>query len=320
MDTFLTPTQLLETLRKNKIIPRKQLGQNFLIDKNIRNKIISFAEITKEDIVVEIGSGLGALTGILAEKAGSVYAFEKDRKLASILKNKITDIPNIHIEEKDFLDVDEIFFKSLKTRVKVIGNLPYYIASPILFKLLKLKNYLKMAIVMVPEDVAIRIVSKTGDRNFGFMAVLFSLLSECSIIYRVSGSVFYPEPEIRSVIMKVVPKEKPEKEVNQEIFWMIAEKIFTRRRKNILNVLSKSFNINKNLTLSILEQARIKPALRSHQLEIDDIVKLVHVILKAKNSENCKFDLLGEKDKIKRNKDRRSDEKNNQRFGLQGMA
>ncbi|MCM8817060.1 MAG: 16S rRNA (adenine(1518)-N(6)/adenine(1519)-N(6))-dimethyltransferase RsmA [Candidatus Omnitrophica bacterium] len=282
MDTFLTITQILETLKKNKITPNKQLGQNFLIDKNIREKIISFAEIEKQDIVVEIGCGLGALTGILAEKAEFVYAFEKDRKLASILRNKIEGLSNIKIEEKDFLEVEEKYFSSLKTRVKIIGNLPYYIASPILFKLLKLRKYIKLAVVMVPEDVATRIVAKTGDKNFGVMAALFSLFSHCFIVYRVSRTVFYPTPEITSVIMKIIPVEKFESELTQDIFWKTLEKLFIQKRKNILNVISKSFKIDKNTAQSILEQAKITPTLRSHQLEIDQIVRLVHLMSKAK--------------------------------------
>ncbi|MCM8759370.1 MAG: 16S rRNA (adenine(1518)-N(6)/adenine(1519)-N(6))-dimethyltransferase RsmA [Candidatus Omnitrophica bacterium] len=295
MDTFLTITQILETLKKNKITPNKQLGQNFLIDKNIRDKIISFAEIEKQDIVIEIGCGLGALTGILAEKADFVYAFEKDRKLASILRNKIEGLSNIKIEEKDFLEVEEKYFSSLKTRVKIIGNLPYYIASPILFKLLKLRKYIKLAVVMVPEDVATRIVAKTGDKNFGVMAVLFSLFSNCFIVYRVSRTVFYPTPEIRSVIMKIIPVEKFESEITQDIFWKTLEKLFIQKRKNILNVISKSFKIDKNTAQSILEQAKITPTLRSHQLEIDQIVRLVHLMSKAKLKN---FDLTFKRKKI----------------------
>lgn len=281
MDTFLNLTQLREVLRENKIYPVKQLGQNFLIDRNIRDKIISFAEIKKDDIVIEIGPGLGALTGKLIEYSSGVYAFEKDRKLARILKDKFAGSPGVCIEEKDFLEIDENFFKSLKKKVKIIGNLPYYIASPILFKLLKLRKYYKMAIVMIPEDLAIRVVAKTGDRNFSFISVAFSLLTDSSIVYRVPGSVFFPEPEIKSVTMKILPRRGIDKEINQEIFWTTAQKLFLQRRKNILNVLSKSFRIDKNTACSILNIAQIKPSLRIHQLEISEIVKLVQVILKT---------------------------------------
>ncbi len=140
-----------------------------------------------------------------------------------------------------------------------------------------------MAIVMVPEDVAIRIVAKPGDRNFGFMSMAFSLLSECSIVYRVSGSVFYPEPEVTSVVMKIIPVERIGSKMDQELFWIISQKLFIQRRKNMLNVLSKSFEIDKNTALSILNQASIEPTLRSHQLEIDKIVKLIQLISKTVN-------------------------------------
>ncbi len=299
MDTFLTLKQLQAVLKENNISPRKELGQNFLIDRNMRNKILSFAEITGKDTVVEIGAGLGALTGAIAEKAGFVYAFEKDNKLAGILKNRLECNNRIKIIEKDFLDLDQDFFCSAG-KIKIIGNLPYYVASPILFRLLKFRKYWNMAIVMIPEDVAIRIVAKTGDKNFGLMAVLFSMLTGCSICCRVPGSVFYPEPEIRSVVMKIAPESKFETEIkDKEIFWTVLPGLFAQRRKNILNVLSRSFRIEKKQALLILRKAQIEPDLRSHQLKIHNIIKLVEQILETKSrSELIQFDHLKEKSKI----------------------
>ncbi|HOC02419.1 MAG TPA: rRNA adenine dimethyltransferase family protein, partial [bacterium] len=159
MDTFLTLNKLQTLLRRNNINPRKNLGQSFLIDKNIRNKILSFIEINKDDTIVEIGSGTGALTGILGEKAGIVYAFEKDEKLADILQKEVANYPEIKIIKKDFLDVDGSFFKQIKKRVKIVGNLPYYAVSPILFKLFDIRQYWNTALVMVPEEVATRIIA-----------------------------------------------------------------------------------------------------------------------------------------------------------------
>lgn len=280
MDTFLTLRKLQAVLKENNIYPRKELGQNFLVDRNIRDKIISFAELNKNDTVVEIGCGLGALTGVLAEKAGFVYGFEKDKNLADILKNKLANINNIKIEEKDFLKIPDDFFV-FKENIKVIGNLPYCAASQILFKLIEIRKHLKLAVVMLPEDVAIKIIAKTGDKNFGLMAVLFSLFTKSSICHRVPGSVFYPEPEIKSVVMKIIPEEKFKNSIkNYDVFLSILPGIFTGRRKNILNVMCKSFNLDKETVLSILKQAQIEPFLRSHQLKIEEIIKLTENIAK----------------------------------------
>jgi len=283
MDTLLTIKQLQQTLTTHNILPKKQLGQNFLIDRNIRNKIISFADITQNDIVIEIGPGLGALTGTLAEQAKVVYGFEKDRKLVEILKNRVANISNIFIEEKDFLELDENFFRRFENKIKIIGNLPYYVASPILFNLLETRSYWKLAVVMIPEEVAVRIVAKPNDKNFGLMAVLFSLLTSCSICYKVSGSVFYPEPEINSVVIKILSREKPAINIqNPEAFWYILPKLYTQRRKTILNVVSNSFKLDKMAANSVLKKAGIRPDLRSHQIDIDRILVLVEQISKIK--------------------------------------
>ncbi|HOK80429.1 MAG TPA: 16S rRNA (adenine(1518)-N(6)/adenine(1519)-N(6))-dimethyltransferase RsmA [bacterium] len=284
MDTLLTIKQLQQILASHKIFPKKQLGQNFLIDRNIRDKIISFAGITKNDIVVEIGPGLGALTGTIAEKAKFVYGFEKDRKLVKILLNMVSNLPNVFIEEKDFLELDEGFFRKFENKIKIIGNLPYYVASPILFKFLEIRDYWQLAVVMIPEEVAIRIIAKPGDKNFGLMAVLFSLLTNCSICYKVRGSVFYPEPEINSVVMKILSREKPTIDIkNLEAFWKILPKLYMQRRKTILNVVSNSFKLDKKIAASVVQKAGIQPSLRSHQIEIDKMLTLVERISEIKN-------------------------------------
>ncbi|HON04920.1 MAG TPA: 16S rRNA (adenine(1518)-N(6)/adenine(1519)-N(6))-dimethyltransferase RsmA [Candidatus Ratteibacteria bacterium] len=297
MDTFLTLNKLQTLLRRNNINPRKNLGQSFLIDKNIRNKILSFIEINKDDTIVEIGSGTGALTGILGEKAGIVYAFEKDEKLADILQKEVANYPEIKIIKKDFLDVDGSFFKQIKKRVKIVGNLPYYAVSPILFKLFDIRQYWNTALVMVPEEVATRIIAKTGDKNFGIMAFLFSLLTKCSICYKIKGSAFYPEPEITSVVMKISMLDKPSIEIkNQEDFWRTVPKLFVQKRKTVLNVLRNSFHMSRETAESILRDTGIKQELRTHQIEIPTLIKLIEAI-----SQIDLLDLQKKNNKIYRN-------------------
>jgi len=279
MDTFLTLTELLAVLKENNIVLEKKLGQNFLIDRNVRDKILSFADITRKDIVVEIGPGLGALTGVIAEKCGTVYAVEKDRKIAEILKNRLKNCSHVHIINNDFLKLDEQFFSSLKEKVKIIGNLPYSVASLILFKLIELKMFWNFALVMIPEDVALKIMAIPGDKNFNHMSVFFSVFTNCSICYRIPGSVFFPVPDVKSVVMKITPKEKLEYQIKDEkLFLETVPKIFVHRRKNILNVLSSSFRIDKKDILAIIQHLQIEPSMRSHQIEINKIIKLVEIL------------------------------------------
>ncbi len=281
MDTFLTLNNLQLLFKQHRIQPKKTLGQNFLIDRNIRNKILSFIEITTDDIIIEIGAGTGALTGLLSEKAALVYAFEKDEKLVEILQEQTSGLSTINIIKGDFLEIDEGFFRTIGKKIKIIGNLPYYVASPILFKLLDMRYYWNTALVMIPEDVALKIVAKTGDKNFGFMGFVFSLLTQSTICYKIKGSAFYPEPEITSVLMKISIPDKPLMEIkNQQLFWSIAPKLFVQRRKTILNVMKNSFHINRETAIEILQKAGIQPQLRSHQIEIPYLIELIKQISK----------------------------------------
>ncbi|HPP67340.1 MAG TPA: rRNA adenine N-6-methyltransferase family protein, partial [bacterium] len=186
-----------------------------------------------------------------------------------------------NIIKGDFLEIDEGFFRTIGKKIKIIGNLPYYVASPILFKLLDMRYYWNTALVMIPEDVALKIVAKTGDKNFGFMGFVFSLLTQSTICYKIKGSAFYPEPEITSVLMKISIPDKPLMEIkNQQLFWSIAPKLFVQRRKTILNVMKNSFHINRETAIEILQKAGIQPQLRSHQIEIPYLIELIKQISK----------------------------------------
>ena len=277
---FLTLNKLKELLEKENIKPNKILGQHFLIDKNVRNKIIVFAELTPEDTVIEIGPGFGELTGSIAEKAGRVYGFEKDQHVADVLKKRFAEKENVEVIVKDFLDVEDSFFKNIAGNVKIIGNLPYYVASPILFKLLKLRNYWKSALVSLPEEVSKRIIATPGEKNFGLMAVLFSLYTNTKVCYKIGKKVFYPIPEVNSVFLCIAPLKKTSVPIpDEEIFWKIVPSLFLYRRKTLQNVLTLVLKINKQEVKIILEKAWIKPSLRSHQLRLEQLIKLSEAIL-----------------------------------------
>ncbi|MCL5674254.1 MAG: 16S rRNA (adenine(1518)-N(6)/adenine(1519)-N(6))-dimethyltransferase RsmA [Candidatus Omnitrophica bacterium] len=277
---FLTLNKLKELLKNEGIKPNKILGQHFLIDKNVRDKIIGFAELTSTDTVIEIGPGFGELTESITEKAGRVYGFEKDRHIAGILKKRFAEKENVRIIIQDFLDVEASFFKDFEGNLKIIGNLPYYVASPILFKLLKLRNYWESALVSLPEEVSKRIIAAPGEKDFGLMAVLFSLYTDTKVCYKIGKKVFYPVPDVKSVFLCIKPLKKPSVPIpDEETFWKIIPSIFLYRRKTIQNVLAHVLKIKKQDIKIILEKSGIKPSLRSHQLNLEQLIKLSDVIL-----------------------------------------
>ena len=276
---FLTLNRLRDLLEREGIKPNKILGQNFLIDRNVRNKILTFADLEKEDTVVEIGPGLGSLTEGMAGKVKKIYAFEKDPKIAEIARTMFEEDPSIEIITKNFLDVDEMMFKNTGGKVKIIGNLPYCVASPILFKLLELKSYWKFALVSLPEEVARRVVAVPGEKDFGLLAVLFSIYARAETRYRLGKRVFYPIPEVNSVFIAIEPLEKPKIFIrNEDDFRKEVPFIFRYRRKSILNVLGYILKQEKDFIKTRLDEIRVNPDLRSHQLSLEQISGIADLI------------------------------------------
>ncbi|MCL5409006.1 MAG: 16S rRNA (adenine(1518)-N(6)/adenine(1519)-N(6))-dimethyltransferase RsmA [Candidatus Omnitrophica bacterium] len=278
-DEFLTLNKLKELLKKEGIKPNKILGQHFLIDRNVRDKIIDFAQLNPDDIVIEIGSGLGEITEGIAKQVKKVYGFEKDPHIADILKKRLAEKENVEIIIKDFLDMEESFFKNIavNNNIKIIGNLPYYIASPILFNLLKFRNYWNLALVSLPQEVSKKIIAVSGEKDFGFMAVLFSLYTQTRICYKLGKTIFYPMPKVTSVFLSIKPLKTPSVFIpDEKMFWEIIPTLFLYKRKTIQNVLGKTWKINKNDLKTILEKSDINPLLRSHQLNLDQMIKLVN--------------------------------------------
>ncbi|MFA5645206.1 MAG: 16S rRNA (adenine(1518)-N(6)/adenine(1519)-N(6))-dimethyltransferase RsmA [Candidatus Ratteibacteria bacterium] len=283
--TFLTKTALRQLFAREGIVPNKGLGQNFLIDKNVRDKFLSFAKVSSNDTVLEIGPGLGALTEQLCKDAKQVIAFEKDAVIAELLKTRLSSFSNLEIITKDFLTTDPSFFSS-RGPFTIIGNLPYYIASPIILHLLRLLPAWTRAIVSLPEEVGEKIIATHGDRDYGFLAVTIATFTQTRICYTISRHVFYPMPKIKSVLLEIVPRKSPAMEIRDTtLFWKIIPGIFENRRKTILNVLARSFKIEKEKVAETLKSLGIDFTLRSHQITLTDLEKIVKMVEELKKRE-----------------------------------
>lgn len=274
-------------MKKYHIKANKNLGQNFLIDEQVIEKIVNASEITKEDCVIEIGPGLGTLTKELLEKAGKVISIELDKKMITILKDRFTLYDNFELINNDVLQVDlkNIILTEKENglkKVKVVANLPYYITTPIIMKLLEEKLDLESITVMVQKEVADRLIAIPSDKETGAITYSVYYYAEGEEILEVPKESFIPEPEVTSKVIKLnTRKEPPVKVKSQEVMFRIIKCAFMQRRKTLLNALvnTKVF-LNKDEGVKILKKLGIREDIRAEKLKIEDFAKIADSILK----------------------------------------
>jgi 16S rRNA (adenine1518-N6/adenine1519-N6)-dimethyltransferase len=266
-------TEMLSLLKRNRLRPKKRLGQTFLFKQSIAEEIVRLADITRQDIVVEIGAGLGVLTLPLAERAERVIALEYDSALVSLLQ-KIISIKNVEIIRADALHYDyEKLFSQHKTKLKVIGNLPYYITSPLIFKLLDLKSIIDEVTVMMQKEVADRVVSQPKKKEYGTISIFSQLHFDISKQLTVVKDCFYPVPKVDSEVVKFTARSIPLVEVkNERLFEKVVRTTFSNRRKTLLNSFKGAnyFNLDKKKMLIAFERSGIDPQRRPETLTISE--------------------------------------------------
>jgi len=275
-------TKLFALLKKHKIQPKKRLGQTFLFKQFISEEIVLLADIKSHDSVVEIGAGLGALTFPLAERAAKVIGLEYDRSLVSILKKIITH-KNVEIIHADALNFDygKVFTK-YKTKLKIIGNLPYYMTSPLIFKLLKLKSIIEVILLMIQKEVATRIVAHPGTKDYGTISIFSQLYCDVSPQLTVTKECFYPRPQVDSEVVKFKIRDKPVVKVkNEHFFEKLVRASFSQRRKTLLNGLKGAHYLNrgKQKILQAIERSGIDPKRRPETLTISEFNTLCQQII-----------------------------------------
>ena len=241
--------------------PLKKFGQNFLIDKNIVKKIIDASEISKDDVIVEVGPGRGALTRDLCGRAKKVIAYEIDRALIPGLSG----IPNLEVINRDFLKpTPEIIGAN-----KFISNLPYNISAPAIIKALEY-NF-KLIIVMVQKEAADRMRAKPGTKSYGALSLAVKFRAEAEIITNVSRFCFYPRPDVESTVIKLAPRENNYK--NQTALFEIIKPAFGQRRKTLANALS-SAGFPKEKVFEALRRLGFNENIRGEALSLEDFINL----------------------------------------------
>ena len=265
---------------------KKSFGQNFLTDTNILQKIVDTAEIDKNVNVIEIGPGIGALTEFLAESAAEVMAFEIDDRLVPILADTLRDFDNVTVVNQDILKVDLAQyiaeFKNPDLPIKVVANLPYYITTPILMHLIESGIPFSEFVVMMQREVADRISAQPNTKAYGSLSIAVQYYMTAKVAFIVPRTVFVPAPNVDSAILKMVRRDQPAVEVQDEKFFFKVSKVgFVHRRKTLWNNLSSHFGKSEEAKAKLtaaLEQAELSPSVRGEALTLTDFARLADAL------------------------------------------
>ena len=321
MSSILEETKFL--MKKYHISANKNLGQNFLIDDNVVNTIVSSAHINENDLIIEIGPGLGTLTARLLEKAGKVIAIELDDRMVNILQDRFQFYNNFELLHQDVLKVDlkqlieneqqqrslelnqklekdkeiknelepeliqspemnnELGSEEKKYNVKIVANLPYYITTPIIMKLLESSLPIESITVMVQKEVADRLTAIPGSKNTGAITYCVFYYSEPSETLQVLNTSFIPAPEVNSEVIRLKIREKPPVELeNDELFFKIIKASFTQRRKTLLNSLANNGIASKEVIKKMLFDLKLNESIRGESLTIEEFAKISNYLTK----------------------------------------
>ena len=268
-----------EILSKYELQAKKRFGQNFLIDSNIVKKIVDTANVDKNTVVIEIGPGIGAMTELLAEKAKKVICFEIDSDMVEIITKEVigNKVNNIEINEMDFLKVDLKDYDIVADRIIVVSNLPYYITTPIIFKLLG-EDVVSEIYVMVQDEVARRLVGMPGTKDYGSLSVMINFLAEAKFEFKVGRNCFLPAPNVDSAIVSIKRKKNDYNLKNEGNFLKFIQDIFEMRRKTLINNLLKILSVSRVEIENKFIENNFDINVRSESLNLDEIVKLYRVL------------------------------------------
>ncbi|HOD93120.1 MAG TPA: 16S rRNA (adenine(1518)-N(6)/adenine(1519)-N(6))-dimethyltransferase RsmA [Clostridia bacterium] len=261
----------------NYIRAKKALGQNFLIDKTIALKIVEALDLGTEDTVIEVGSGTGAITSLIAPLCKKLYAIETDQDLIKPLLSVLGKYDNVEIINKDILKTNIKSLINSNTRYKTVANLPYYITTPVISKFLEEANLPDVMVFMMQKEVAERICEKEGSRIYGSFTIYVNYKYQASFVADVPPESFIPSPKVTSTVLKFTKREKPLVEVpSEEFFFSVVRAAFSQRRKKLSNCISAMpvFNISKEAVEDMLTNMDIRADARAEYLSIEQFAQM----------------------------------------------
>lgn len=272
-------------MKKYNITANKGYGQNFLIDETIIQEIVSKANVSKDDLIIEIGPGLGSLTSALLEKAGKVICIELDKKMINLLNDRFSLYNNFELINDDILKVNlqKLINNNNFKNVKVVANLPYYITTPIIMKLLEEKLNLKSITVMVQKEVALRLAERPGGKETGSITYSINYYTNPEIILNVPKESFIPSPKVDSAVLKLEILNKPKVNVaDEKLFFKIIKASFLQKRKTLINSLSNSGIASKEALEKILNELNIDIKIRAEELSLEDFANITEKFFNIK--------------------------------------
>ncbi len=286
MSKIGTISNTKSTLDKHDFYIKKKFGQNFLVDQNILKKIVEIPTITKDTLVVEIGPGLGSLTEHLINKSKHVLSYEIDKDLVSILEETFSN-EELTIINKDFLKSDiDSDIKTLKMNydnVVMVSNLPYYITTPIIFKIIEESTLIKEMVLMTQLEVAQRLTSKPSTKDYNSLSIAIQYKTKALIAMKVPRNIFIPAPNVDSAIVKLnIIDNIVKKPISEKLFYEIVRASFGQRRKTLVNNLHSKYNIPKTELIDILVEANLNPKARAESLSVSDFIDLSDILYSYK--------------------------------------
>lgn len=283
MATLGIPQNTIEILKKYNFVFQKKYGQNFLIDTHVLEKIIRAASIGSDDVVLEIGPGIGTLTQYLCENARQVIAVEIDDMLIPILGETLKDYDNVKIVHNDILkvDVNEIVSEYPGSSIKVVANLPYYITTPIIMGLFESGVPIDSITIMVQKEVAERMQAKPGTKDYGALTLAVQYYADAKIMANVPPNCFMPRPAVGSAVINLVKhKEKRYDVKNEDMLFRIIRASFNQRRKTLQNGLNNAANLpyTKQQIVEAIEKMGLPAAVRGEKLSLEQFVELSNIL------------------------------------------
>lgn len=278
-EKLIIPQNTIALIKEHEFSFKKRFGQNFLIDEHVLNKIISGAEINKDDTVLEIGPGIGTLTQALCEAAGEVIAVEIDRDLIPILEKTLDSFKNVRIINEDILklDLNEISQKPLK----VVANLPYYITTPIIMGLFESGAPIESITVMVQKEVADRMKALPGGKDYGALSLAVQYYAEAKIIANVPQNCFIPRPNVGSAVIRLKAHKNPPVEVgDKEYMFSLIKAAFLQRRKTLSNALKNesSLGLSRDEVVNALKKMGLPEDVRGERLSLEEFAELSDIL------------------------------------------
>jgi len=290
MATLGNPKETIEILNKYHFIFQKKFGQNFLIDTHVLDKIIRAAEITKDDMVLEIGPGIGTLTQYLCEAAREVVAVEIDKKLLPILDDTLSAYDNVTVINEDVLkfDISQLVKEKNNNRpIKIVANLPYYITTPIIMGLFEAHVPMDNITVMVQKEVADRMQSGPGSKDYGALSLAVQYYAKPYIAANVPPNCFMPRPNVGSAVIRLsLHKENPVKLRDEKLMFQVIRASFNQRRKTLVNGLNNNPEIHlpKDIIAQAIEELGVSPTIRGEALTLEDFARLSNIIYEKLHS------------------------------------